>query len=96
MKQYDHYLLGLAIGAFLPVISFIGYYYWKFSIFTFFEFMEFLSQNKSLASALSIPCLFLNILFFTIFINKHKDKTAKGIFVFSVIYAVAALLFKIL
>ena len=96
MKNKDSYLLGLIIGAFLPVISLFGYYYWKFSLFTFKEFMDVLAQNKSLVTGLSIPCLLLNIVFFTLFINGNKDKTAKGIFIVSAIYAIAALLFKFL
>ncbi|MFZ9261809.1 MAG: hypothetical protein ACO3AW_07085 [Chitinophagaceae bacterium] len=96
MKSKDNYLLGLFIGAILPVLSFFGYYYWKFSLFSFNEFIELLSQNKSLVTALSIPCLLLNIVFFTLFINGRKDKTAKGIFIISIIYAVSALLFKFL
>lgn len=96
MKSKDNYLLGLFIGAILPVLSFFGYYYWKFSLFSFNEFIELLSQNKSLVTALSIPCLLLNIVFFTLFINGRKDKTAKGIFITSIIYAVSALLFKFL
>ncbi|MEY2595018.1 MAG: hypothetical protein RI965_290 [Bacteroidota bacterium] len=96
MKNKDSYILGLFIGGLLPVISFFGYYYWKFSLFTFNEFIEVLGQNKSLVTALSIPCLLLNIVFFTLFINGNKDKTAKGIFIVSIIYATAALLFKFL
>jgi tryptophan-rich sensory protein len=93
MRNKDNYILGLTIGAVLPLLSFFGYYYWKFSLFTF---SELLSQNKSLVTALSIPCLLLNIVLFTIFINGRKDKTAKGIFIASIIYALSALLFKFL
>jgi hypothetical protein len=96
MRNKDNYILGLTIGAVLPLLSFFGYYYWKFSLFTFSEFIELLSQNKSLVTALSIPCLLLNIVLFTIFINVRKDKTAKGIFIASIIYALSALLFKFL
>ncbi|MEY3563758.1 MAG: hypothetical protein ACK5F9_04925 [Bacteroidota bacterium] len=96
MRNKDNYILGLTIGAVLPLLSFFGYYYWKFSLFTFGEFIELLSQNKSLVTALSIPCLLLNIVLFTIFINGRKDKTAKGIFIASIIYALSALLFKFL
>lgn len=96
MRNKDNYILGLTIGAVLPLLSFFGYYYWKFSLFTFSEFIELLSENKSLVTALSIPCLLLNIVLFTIFINGRKDKTAKGIFIASIIYALSALLFKFL
>ncbi len=96
MKNKDNYLLGFTIGTVLPLFSFFGYYYWKFSLFSFSEFIELLAQNKSLVTALSIPCLLLNIVLFTIFINGRKDKTAKGIFIVSIIYALSALLFKFL
>ncbi len=96
MRNKDNYILGLTIGAVLPLLSFFGYYYRKFSLFTFSEFIELLSQNKSLVTALSIPCLLLNIVLFTIFINGRKDKTAKGIFIASIIYALSALIFKFL
>lgn len=96
MKNKNNYILGLTIGAVLPLLSFFGYYYWKFSLFSLDEFIELLAQNKSLVTALSIPCLLLNIVLFTIFINGRKDKTAKGIFIASIVYALSALLFKFL
>jgi hypothetical protein len=91
----DNFLFGLILGLVIPVISFLGYYFWKFSLFPFKSFLYALQTNKQLISALSIPCLLLNIVLFTIFINGQKDKTAKGIFTISVIYAAVAFLFKI-
>jgi hypothetical protein len=35
-----------------------------------------------------------NAILFTIFINGHRDKTAKGIFVLTLIYAAVAMGFK--
>ena len=35
-----------------------------------------------------------NAILFTIYINGHRDKTAKGIFVLTVIYAIIAMIFK--
>jgi hypothetical protein len=53
-----------------------------------------LQGNKQLVTALTIPCLLLNIVLFTFHINGQRDKTAKGIFTVTLIYAVTALLFK--
>lgn len=92
----DRYDLGVVFGLVMPVLSFFGYYYWKFSLFTFAEFMTMLKENKQLVTALSMPCLLLNVVLFTIYINGQQDKTAKGIFFVTVIYAAAALLFKIM
>lgn len=90
----DNFYYGLAIGLVIPVLSFFGYYFWKFSQFSFSSFLHGLQSNKQLISALSIPCLLLNIVIFTVFINGQRDKTAKGIFTVSVAYALAAFLFK--
>lgn len=91
----DSFYFGLAVGIIIPVLSFFGYYFWKFSMFPFNSFLQALKSNKQLVSALSIPCLLLNIVLFTIFINGQRDKTAKGIFTVSVAYAAAAFLFKL-
>jgi hypothetical protein len=92
----DNFVFGTLIGLLVPVFSFFGYYYWKFSLFSFSDFIHTLQGNKQLVSALTIPCLLLNIVLFTIYINGQKDKTAKGIFTVSIIYALAALLFKLI
>jgi hypothetical protein len=51
--------------------------------------------QKSLLSGIISIALIANAIVFTVYINKQKDKTAKGIFAVSVAYAVAAFLFKI-
>lgn len=90
----DNFAFGILMGLLMPVLSFFGYYYWKFSLFPFTDFIRTLQGNKQLVSALTIPCLLLNIVLFTVFINGQRDKTAKGIFTVSIIYASASLLFK--
>lgn len=91
----DRYDLGLLIGLLVPILSFFGYYYWKFRLFAFVDFLQMFKGNKQLVTAISFPCLLLNIVLFTVYINGQKDKTAKGIFAVSVVYALAALLFKL-
>jgi hypothetical protein len=91
----DNLKLGLIIGLIGPIVGLYGYYLWKFSLYSFGDFFEALRQNKPLVTAITIPCLLVNIVFFTIFINSKKDQTAKGVFAVTLIYAIAALLFKI-
>lgn len=91
----DSYPYGILIGLIMPMLSFFGYYYWKFRFFTLNDFFLALQTNKQLVTAISIPCLLLNIVLFTVFINGVKDKTAKGIFFVTLTYAIAALLFKL-
>ena len=90
----DQYAFGIIVGLIMPIVSFFGYYFWKFSLYSFEAFLLALRSNKQLVTALTIPCLLMNIVIFTIFINGQKDKTAKGIFVVTLIYAIAALIFK--
>ncbi len=91
----DNLKLGLVIGLIGPVLGLFGYYWWKFSLYSFGEFITALRMNKPLITAITIPCLLVNIIFFTYYINTKKDQTAKGIFAVTLLYAVAALLFKI-
>lgn len=90
----DQFAFGLIIGLIMPVISFWGYYYWKFSLFHFKDFLYALQTNKQLITGLTIPCLLMNIIIFTLYINGQRDKTAKGIFTITLIYAITSLLFK--
>lgn len=90
----DNFVYGIFIGLIVPVLSFYGYYFWKFSLFSFDDFINALQGNKQLITALTIPCLLLNIVLFTLHINGQRDKTAKGIFTVTLIYAVSALMFK--
>ena len=91
----DNLRLGLVLGLVAPIISLVIYYLIKFyPTFSIKDFFDFLRTNKSQITAVSVPCLVLNIALFTYYINSHKDSTAKGIFAATLIYAIIALLFK--
>ena len=91
----DNLRLGLVLGLVAPIISLVIYYLIKFyPTFSIKDFFDFLRTNKSQITAVSVPCLVLNIALFTYYINSHKDSTAKGIFAATLIYAIVALLFK--
>ena len=91
----DNLRLGLLLGLIAPIISLVIYYFVKFyPTFSIRDFFFFLQTNKTQITAVSVPCLVLNIALFTYYINSHKDNTAKGIFAASLIYAILALLFK--
>lgn len=86
---------GLILGFLAPLISVFGYYFIKFyPTFSFGEFMTALRSNKALITAMTIPCLLLNIILFTIYINSKRDQTAKGIFAITLVYAIVSLIVK--
>ncbi len=91
----DNLRLGLVLGLIAPIVSLVIYYFVKFyPTFSFKDFLTFIKDNKAQITAISVPCLVLNIALFTIYINSHRDQTAKGVFAATLIYAIIALLFK--
>ncbi len=92
--KYDSIRFGLLLGLLTPVVSFFGYYLWKFGSYELSEYLFYLRTNRQLVTAITIPCLVLNIALFTLYINTRRDETAKGIFVVTLLYALASLAFK--
>lgn len=91
----DDFKLGLVLGLVLPLISLLIYYFVKFyPLYSMGDMFNAFTTNKSLVRAISIICLFLNVALFTVYINSRKDKTAKGIFAVTIIYAVSSLIFN--
>ena len=52
------------------------------------------SGHKLLSVALTLA-LFVNAVLFTIYLNTRKDKTAKGIFLVTLVYGVVVLFLKL-
>lgn len=94
MFNKDNIKLGLVLGFIAPVIGMFGYYFWKFNLFTFNEFLQVLMIQKSLLSGIISIALIANALLFTVYINRQKDKTARGIFFATCLYALVTLGFK--
>ncbi len=95
MLKRNDLRLGLLLGFLAPVLSVFGYYLIKYyPTFSFGEFLSGLRANKALITAMTIPCLLLNIVLFTIYINARKDQTAKGIFAVTLVYAILSLIVK--
>jgi len=91
----DNLRLGMILGLVAPLLSLVVYYFVKFyPLYTVRDFLSFIQSNKTQITAISVPCLVLNIVLFTVYINSHRDKTAKGVFAATLIYAIVALLFK--
>jgi hypothetical protein len=91
----DNLRLGLILGLVAPILSLAVYYFIKFyPTYSIADFFLFFRLNKTQITAVSVPCLVLNIALFTFYVNSHRDQTAKGIFAATLIYAIVTLLFK--
>jgi len=91
----DNWKLGLVLGFLSPIAGFTVYYLMRFRLFTVKEFFQVLMIQKSLMSGIVSIALITNVIVFTIYINKQKDKTAKGIFIASCIYALTGFCLKL-
>ena len=84
----------MALGFIAPLIGFMLYKFVKFKEFSLADMFQFLKLNPNLISVFISVSLLANAVLFTIYINGHRDKTAKGIFTLTLIYAIIALIYK--
>jgi hypothetical protein len=90
----DNFIFGMALGLVAPIIGFMLFKLYKFNGLTLTEMLQWMKFNPNLISISISVSLMANAVLFTIYINGHRDKTAKGIFVLTVIYAIIAMIFK--
>ena len=91
----DNLKLGLILGLFGPVIGLIVIYYLRFSSVSFKEFLDLFINTNSLITSIGSLSLIANVVLFTIYINTHRDNTAKGIFIITLIFGIGILMLKI-
>ena len=95
MKK-NSFLFGLTLGLIAPLLGMVGYYFWKFfPTYSVGDFSHVILSEKTILSALSTFALFANVVLLTLYLNTRRDETAKGIFLISCIYAIAAILIKL-
>lgn len=90
----DNFVFGLVLGFIAPMLGFMLYKFVKFKEFSLSDMFQFLKLNPNLISVFISVSLLANAVLFTIYINSHRDKTAKGIFTITLVYAIIALIFK--
>lgn len=98
MLKKDNLLLGIILGFLAPILGLLLYYFIVFMPrhVSFSDYLLYLRQLKSLLTGVSSISLIANALLFTVYINTRRDKTAKGVFVATLIYGVLVLLIKLL
>ncbi|MEO8413111.1 MAG: hypothetical protein ABI472_05600 [Ginsengibacter sp.] len=90
----DNFVFGLALGLIAPVLGFMIYKLYNFKGLSLTEMFQWMKMNPNLISVSISVSLLANAILFTIYINGHRDKTAKGIFIVTIIYAIIAMIFK--
>ncbi len=92
----DNLQLGLILGLIGPILGLIVIYFFKFSSITFSDFLDEFFNNNKLITSIGSLSLLANVILFTIFVNTHRDKTARGIFLVTLVFGIAILILKIL
>jgi hypothetical protein len=91
----DNLRLGLALGLIGPLLGLVIIYFIKFPSYSFMDFLTyFMNDNKMITSVGSLSLL-ANVVLFTLYVNTHRDETAKGIFIVTLIYGIGILVLKI-
>jgi hypothetical protein len=98
MFKKDNLGFGILLGLIAPVFGLIIYYFFAFYSrdVGFMEFLGYMKQYKGLLTGVSSISLVANAVLFTIYINSQRDKTAKGIFVATLIYGISVLVIKLI
>jgi len=91
----DSLRLGLILGLLGPVLGLVVVYFVKFSLYGFMEFLDYFFNDNRLITSIGVLCLLANAVLFTLYINTHRDKTAKGIFATTLVYGITILVLKI-
>ena len=90
----DNFVFGIALGIVAPLIGFLIYKLVKFKALSLQEMFQWMKLNPNLITVAISVSLMANPILFTIYINGYRDKTAKGIFIVTMLYAALALAFK--
>ena len=94
MLKRDSLRLGIVLGFLAPVAGMFIYYLIQFRMFTLREFFQVLFSQKALLTGIISIALIANAVVFTYYINTRKDRTARGIFAATCIYAIVSLIYK--
>ena len=93
----DSFILGTILGFVGPILGIVIYKYMKLSEFSFRESIHYMIYEDTghhlFTVALSLALL-VNAVLFTLYINTHRDRTAKGIFVLTCVYGLLVLCIK--
>jgi hypothetical protein len=95
MMRKDNLPLGMILGLIGPLLGLIVIFLIKFPSQQFLDFLDYFVHDNKMITSIGSLSLLANVVLFTIFINTHRDQTAKGIFLITVVYGIGILVLKI-
>ncbi len=91
----DNLRLGLILGLAGPLLGLVIIYLVRFPSYTFKEFLDYFLHDSKMITSVGALSLLANAVLFTVYINTHRDSTAKGIFIVTLIYGIGILVLKL-
>lgn len=97
MLKKDNLQLGLILGLIGPMLGLLVIYFVRedFRSLGFGEYLDFVFNDKRLITSIGTLSLLANVVLFTLYVNTRRDKTAKGIFIITLVYGIAILILKL-
>ncbi len=92
----DKLRLGLVLGLIGPLLGLVVIYFVRFPSYHFKEFLEYFMHDSKMITSVGALSLLANAVLFTIYVNTHRDDTAKGIFIVTMMYGIGILILKII
>jgi hypothetical protein len=92
----DNLKLGIILGLIGPLLGLVIIYAIKFSAVSFGDFIDEFFHNNKLITSIGSLSLLANVILFTLYVNTHRDNTAKGIFIITLVYGIGILALKLL
>jgi hypothetical protein len=96
MFKKDNLKFGLVLGLLAPFIGFTIFKINKLGPLSIADALTYLRVepgHRTLTAAISLSLL-ANAVLFTLYVNNKKDKTARGIFIVTCLWAITALVVK--
>jgi hypothetical protein len=91
----DNLKLGLVLGLIGPMLGLVVVYLIQYSGLSFGEFLTAFFNERKLITSIGSLSLLANVILFTIYVNTHRDLTARGIFIITLIYGIGILVLKV-
>lgn len=96
----DNLVLGLVLGFLAPFLGMYGFYHWKIGSAngSFFEFFHWIFADRRVSKLLTNMVTFsllANAILFTVYVNTNRYRTARGIFILTMLYAIPIIIWKI-
>ena len=92
-SKYDNLQMGLVLGILAPFLTMVIIYLSKFTNYGFSELVDFLVEKRVFTKIVSL-CVIPNLALFFLFLNKYKYKSARGILLATMIFAVFVFITK--